>query len=121
MPTPVKYANGSIHDAYKDVEASAEETILSTLPEDLRPTYEAIFRGTGDDADAYLRRLVKAADKISALIKCIDESQAGNAEFRTAEKTTREKVGEMAAQLPEVADFVREFLPSYGSTLDQLL
>lgn len=121
MPTPVKYANGSIHDAYKDVEASAEETILSTLPPDLRPTYEAIFRGTGDETDAYLRRLVKAADKISALIKCIDESQAGNAEFRTAEKTTREKVGEMAAQLPEVADFVREFLPSYGSTLDQLL
>ena len=118
MPTPVKYANRGIRDAYKDVERGAEDT----LPEDLRPTYEAIFRGDpADENDVYLRRLVKAADKISALIKCIDEAQSGNAEFKTAEEGIRTKVDEMAAQMPEVADFVAEFLPSYGKTLDQLL
>lgn len=121
MPTPVKYANDSIRSAYKDVEANAEETLLLTLPADLRPTYEAILHGTDDEDDVYLRDLVKAADKISALIKCIDEAQAGNAEFRTAERSTRSKVDEMAARMPEVADFVRECLPSYGATLDQLL
>jgi len=121
MPTPVKYANDSIRSAYKNVEANAEETLLLTLPADLRPTYEAILHGTDDEDDVYLRDLVKAADKISALIKCIDEAQAGNAEFRTAERSTRSKVDEMAARMPEVADFVREFLPSYGATLDQLL
>lgn len=123
MPTPVKYANGTLRDAYKDVEAQAERTLLDELPADLRPTYEDIFFPT-DDADpneGHLRLLVKAADKLSALIKCVDEAQAGNAEFRTAEAATRTKVDEMAATLPEVADFVREFLPDYGSTLDQLL
>ena len=122
MPTPVKYANRGIRDAYKDVERNAEDTLLDTLPGDLRPTYEAIFRGDpADEDDVYLRRLVKAADKISALIKCVDETQSGNAEFKTAEKGIRAKVDEMAAQMPEVADFVTEFLPSYGKTLDQLL
>ena len=122
MPTPVKYANRGIRDAYKDVERSAEDTLLDTLPEDLRPTYKAIFRGDpADEDDVYLRRLVKAADKISALIKCVDEAQSGNVEFKTAEEGIRAKVDEMAAQMPEVADFVAEFLPSYGKTLDQLL
>lgn len=121
MPTPVKYANGSIRDAYKDVEAHAEDELLDTLPADLRPSYEAIFRSDGSEDDQYLRRLVKAADKISALIKCIDESQAGNAEFATAEATTRATLERMAAELPEVDDFLREFLPPYGSTLDELL
>lgn len=123
MPTPVKYANGTLRDAYKDVEAQAERTLLDELPADLRPTYEDIFF-PADDADpneGHLRLLVKAADKLSALIKCVDEAQAGNAEFRTAEAAARTKVDEMAATLPEVADFVREFLPDYGSTLDQLL
>ena len=84
MPTPVKYANRGIRDAYKDVERGAEDTLLDTLPEDLRPTYEAIFRGDpADENDVYLRRLVKAADKISALIKCIDEAQSGNTERRS--------------------------------------
>lgn len=121
MPTPVKYANGSIRAAYGDVEARAERTLLSSLPDDLRPAYEAIFVADGTEEDAYLRRLVKAADKVSALIKCIDEAQAGNAEFRTAEASIRAKVAEMADELPEVADFMREFLPSFGRTLDQLL
>jgi 5'-deoxynucleotidase len=130
MPTPVKYANGAIREAYKNVEEDAGRQLLSELPDDLRPIYEKIYFAGGEgsaaagepDADeAYLRRLVKAADKISALIKCIEERQAGNAEFVTAEKAVREKVDEMAAELPEVADYLSEFLPPYGSTLDQLL
>lgn len=123
MPTPVKYHDGTIRDAYKAVEQAAEERLLVTLPEDLRPSYEAVFwpgPDAGDD-EAYLRRLVKAADKISALIKCVDEARSGNAEFASAEATTRAAVDRLARELPEVADFVEEFLPSYGATLDDLL
>ncbi|MBM6775166.1 5'-deoxynucleotidase [Olsenella profusa] len=123
MPTPVKYHDGDIRDAYKAVERNAEDRLLATLPDDLRPALEDVFRpaeGAGED-ERYLRRLVKAADKVSALIKCVDERRAGNTEFASAERTCREAVEEMAAELPEVADFVRDFLPSYGATLDELL
>lgn len=121
MPTPVKYHDRRLRDAYKDVEHEAEQTLLAKLPADLRPAYEELFEASSSEDDIYLRRLVKAADKISALIKCIDEAQAGNAEFRTAEATTRASVEDLSGQLPEVHDFVSEFLPSYGSTLDELL
>lgn len=123
MPTPVKYHDGQIRDAYKAVEKNAEERLLATLPEDLRPTFEDVFWPAEDagEEERYLRRLVKAADKISALIKCVDEARSGNAEFSSAEWTCRAAVEEMAAELPEVADFVRDFLPSYGATLDELL
>ena len=121
LPTPVKYHDTAIRDAYKAVEHEAERSLLSKLPDDLRPVYEQIFEAGEGEEDLYLRRLVKAADKISALIKCIEEAQAGNAEFKTAEVTTRERVEEMRAELPEVGDFLDEFLPPYGSTLDELL
>lgn len=123
MPTPVKYHDGGIRDAYKAVERNAEDRLLATLPDDLRPAFEDVFRPAEDagEGELYLRRLVKAADKISALIKCVDERRAGNAEFASAERTCRAAVENMAAELPEVADFVREFLPSYGATLDDLL
>ena len=123
MPTPVKYHDGRIRDAYRAVEKNAEERLLATLPDDLRPTFEDVFWPAEDagEEERYLRRLVKAADKISALIKCVDEARSGNAEFSSAERTCRAAVEEMAAELPEVADFVREFLPSYGATLDELL
>lgn len=134
MPTPVKYHDAAIREAYKAVEAGAETRLLGTLPEDLRGTYATYFSpdegneagvaseavALGDD-EKYLRRLVKAADKISALIKCVDERRAGNTEFANAEATCRASVDAAAAELPEVADFVEEFLPSFGSTLDQLL
>ena len=123
MPTPVKYHDGRIRDAYRAVERGAEERLLDALPEDLRPAFEDVFwpvEGVGDD-ELYLRRLVKAADKVSALIKCVDEARSGNTEFESAEKTCRAAVEEMASELPEVADFMSEFLPSYGATLDELL
>ena len=123
MPTPVKYHDGKIRDAYRAVEKNAEERLLATLPDDLRPEFEDVFwpADGADEEELYLRRLVKAADKVSALIKCVDEARSGNAEFASAELTCRAAVDEMAAELPEVADFVREFLPSYGATLDELL
>ena len=121
MPTPVKYHDTAIRDAYKDVEHEAERSLLAKLPDDLRPVYEQIFDAEETEDDRYLRRLVKAADKLSALIKCIEEAQAGNAEFRAAEATTRARVEELCASLPEARDFVDEFLPPYGSTLDELL
>lgn len=125
MPTPVKYHDAAINEAYKAVEAGAEARLLATLPEDLRGVYGTYFSTDGTDGadgdQAYLRRLVKAADKVSALIKCVDERRSGNAEFASAEDTCRAAVEAAAAELPEVADFVEEFLPSFGSTLDQLL
>lgn len=121
MPTPVKYYNDEILTAYKEVEAVAEDRLLEQLPEDLRGSYEEIFHGTEDPEDIYMRHLVKGADKLSALIKCLEEESAGNTEFRTARESTEKTVQEMCAQYPEMEDFVREFLPSYGNTLDELL
>jgi 5'-deoxynucleotidase len=118
MPTPVKYFNSEIRSAYAKVEEAAAERLISALPDDLRPVYEDILHGNDDE---YLMRLVKAADKISALIKCVDEEHAGNEEFKTAADSTRLAIDTMAIDMPEVADFLREFLPSYGRTLDELL
>ena len=127
MPTPVKYHNREILQAYHEVEEAAAERLLDLLPADLRETYTQILLPEKEDGlsaspeEEYLRRLVKAADKISALIKCIEEEIAGNGEFATAKRTIREAVDEMAAQMPEVGDFCHDFLPAYGSTLDELL
>ncbi len=121
MPTPVKYYTTDLRRAYHEVEAVAEDQLLRMLPEDLRGSFAAIFTPEEDENDQYLRRLVKAADKFSALIKCMEEKEAGNLEFRTAELTTRESIEKMGRELPEVKDFMIEFLPSYGNTLDELI
>ena len=124
MPTPVKYHSRDITQAYKDVEKAAARRLIELLPEDLRGVYEGILLPeTGENAagERYLRSLVKAADKLSALIKCIEEENAGNAEFRTAKQTIRDALREMSEELPEIEDFCREFLPAYGKTLDELL
>ena len=129
MPTPVKYYSETIREAYKEVETVAEQRLLSRLPDDLRPVYRDIFgqgQSSGEAApeekekEAYLRRLVKAADKLSALIKCIEEENAGNTEFRTAKKTILAAVDRLCEELPEVRDFSEECLPPYGHTLDEL-
>ncbi len=121
MPTPVKYYNSDIRDAYKEVEHVAEQRLLWQLPDDLRSAYAEIFNGMDSEEDRYMRRLVKAADKLSALIKCMEETGAGNGEFRTAQRSTQKAVEELAWELPEVKVFLEEFLPPYGSTLDELL
>lgn len=121
MPTPVKYSNKEIRTAYKDVEHHAEEQLTRLLPEDLQESFAQIFEGDGSPEDDYMRHLVKAADKISALIKCIEEETAGNTEFRTAKKTLEQSVAEMRKTYPEAEAFCQEFLPAYGKTLDELL
>ncbi len=122
MPTPVKYGNDRIHDSYKEVEKQAVDRLLKQLPEDLRPHYEAILKETSEDPEEqYMFVLVKAADKLSALIKCMEEKQMQNREFEIAYESTKKKVDEMAEQYPEVRVYMEEFLPSYGEALDTLL
>ena len=121
MPTPVKYYNEEIKHAYKSVERKAEDHLLERLPDDLRPAFSSIFKPDIEDEDEmYMRKLVKAADKLSALIKCIEEERSGNKEFTTAQKSTLKALDKMKEELPEVKDFMDEFLSSYGNTLDEL-
>ncbi len=116
LPTPVKYFNEEIRDAYRQVEGNAVEQLLAQLPQDMRSAYADVLR-----EDEELRPYIKAADKLSALIKCIEEESAGNTEFRTALLSTRQSLETMAETLPEINDFMKEFLPAYGRTLDELL
>ena len=120
MPTPVKYYNPEIKDAYKQVETIAEYKLLEKLPSDLRPAFEEIYKSDNSADDKYLRRLVKAADKLSAYIKCIEEEKAGNTEFSTAKQSVGNAIKKLQEELPEVKDFVEEFLPPYGKTLDEI-
>lgn len=116
MPTPIKYYNENIQDAYKKVEEAAVGRLLAMLPEDLRACYESVF--IPKDEDLYLCKLVKAADKLSALIKCIEERIAGNSEFINAEASISAAIQKM--DLPEVKIFMEEFLPAYEKNLDEL-
>ena len=120
MPTPVKYYNPEIREAYKQVETIAEYKLLEKLPSDLRPAYQEIFKGQMTNEDKEMRKLVKAADKLSAYIKCIEEEKSGNTEFSTAKKTINKSLEKLRLELPEVNDFIEEFIPSYGRTLDEL-
>lgn len=120
MPTPIKYYSESIRKAYKEVEHVAADRLLEKLPQDLTEEYKKIFYGTDEENEIYMRKLVKAADKLSALIKCIEEEKSGNAEFSMAKKSIQKAIDTMGEELPEVAVFCAEFLPSYGKTLDEL-
>ena len=122
MPTPVKYRNERLSGAYKEVEGEAAGELLQTLPDDLRPVLTEAFACRQDDPqDVYLFELVKAADKISAYIKCLEEEASGNAEFRNAAASTLAAIERMREGHPELGDFMDEFLPPYGRTLDELL
>ncbi len=116
MPTPVKYHSEEIRRAYGEVEDMAVEHLVSMLPEELRPEYRALMTmaAPGDEA---LKPIVKAADRISAVIKCVEERQSGNRDFSKAEQTILKSVKEM--KLPEADYFLREFLPSYGLTIEE--
>lgn len=114
LPTPVKYYNAEIKAEYDKVEKMAEEKLLSYLPEDLRGYYAPLFSKTEEDKELWV--VVKAADKLSALIKCIEERQMGNSDFTEAEKSTLQAVHDMA--LPEAEEFISEFLSAYHLTLD---
>lgn len=114
LPTPVKYHNPEIQSAYKKVEAGAAERLLSLLPPELHPSYQLLLSGT--DPEVY--ELVKAADKLSAYVKCLEERKAGNMEFQAAEKQTFAALQEL--KLPELSYFMEQFLPAFSLTLDEL-
>ncbi len=116
MPTPIKYYNSEIKSEYDKVEKMAEQKMLSYLPDDLKEHYRPLFSKTEEEGELW--ELVKAADKLSALIKCIEERQMGNTDFSEAEKSTLRAVHDM--QLPEAEEFLREFFPSYSLTIDHI-
>ena len=116
MPTPVKYYNKKIRECYGEIERAAQEALLETLPEDLREDYRPLL---APDETADLWKLVKAADKISALIKCKEEARSGNREFEKAEQATLQALREM--DCPEANLFLEEFLGSFDLVLDSVL
>ena len=116
LPTPVKYYSPAIRDAYKAVEQEATLRLLSTLPEDLQSSYRGLLEC--EERDPHTYAYIKAADKISAWIKCVEEGKSGNLEFRNAEAQLSATIRAIA--LPEVRDFMQEFASAYGYTLDEL-
>lgn len=114
LPTPIKYYNPAIRDAYRQVEAVAAGRLLDMLPEELRGAYEPLLR----EEDPEVREIVKAADKLSAYIKCVEELGAGNTEFGDAARETLSALKAMG--LPEVDWFLERFGEAFGLTLDGL-
>ncbi|HXV80074.1 MAG TPA: 5'-deoxynucleotidase [Candidatus Binatia bacterium] len=116
LPAPVKYFNPEIKNAYKEIEAAAARRLLDMIPEALRTDYRRLF--FAEEADQQSCELVKAADKLCAYLKCLEEISAGNQEFAKAEKALRASVEEI--DLPEVRYFLDTFVPSFKLTLDEL-
>ena len=114
MPTPIKYDNPEIRDAYKMVEAVAEQKLLSMLPPELRVEYEEIIT----IPDPEVHALVKAADKLSAYLKCVEELKAGNLEFKKAKEQTYAALCQNP--VPSLNYFMEHFLSGFELTLDEL-
>ena len=115
LPTPIKYFNERITSAYKDLEGIANEQLLGKVPDELAAIYRPMLSPEGDSLE---RKLVKAADKLSAYIKCIEELKSGNREFQMASETISADIE--AFELPAVQYFAEHFLPSFRLTLDEL-
>ena len=114
MPTPIKYYNPEIKAAYKQVERIAGERLLDMLPQQLQPFYEPVLL----ESDEEVAPIVKAADKLSAYIKCVEEQKAGNTEFESAAKQTM--VSMKAMEREELNWFIEQCLPAFSLNLDQL-
>ena len=114
LPTPIKYYNKQIRSVYEEIEDNATEQLLSYLPEDMREAYRPLFGKTEEEAELW--SLVKCADKLSALIKCMEERQMGNFDFSSAEESTLNAV--KALGVPEAEVFLDEFIPAFNLTLD---
>lgn len=115
LPTPIKYHDRLITDAYRRVETIANEKLVAMLPPELQGAFEPLLTGQTQEQ---LHPLVKAADKISAYIKCIEERKAGNNEFLSAEKQTLDAIH--AYGLPEAEYFLEHFIPAFEKNLDEL-
>ncbi len=116
LPTPVKYYNDEIRSSYAKIEQAAEEALLNALPEDLRDDFLPLLK---PDTTRPEYKLMKAADKISALIKCVEERNGGNREFSHAEEATREAIRALGCE--EANIFLDEFLGGYEMVLDTIL
>ncbi len=114
LPTPVKYHNDELRGAYRRLEDVSADRLLSLLPDDLQPAFSPYLK----QAPGYEHDVVKAADRISAYIKCLEEKRAGNREFDYAAENVRKSID--AVNLPEVKDFLNDFLPAFEMTLDEL-
>ncbi len=115
MPTPVKYFRPEMRELYGGLEQEAKDRLLATLPEPLREAYRPLVDA---DESTLAWKLVKAADRISAYLKCMEETARGNMEFRRAMEG---KYGElMTSPIPAVQVFMREIVPVYGKSLDEL-
>lgn len=110
MPTPVKYHDDNMISAYKSIEKGAVNTLVAALPEDMQPEYRSLLENEGD--------LVKAADKLAAYIKCLEELKTGNSEFRSAADSTLKKLHSL--NMPEVEYFLDNFIEAFSLTLDEL-
>ena len=111
MPTPIKYYNDEIKGAYKQIEAAAEKQLIQMLPDDFKEDFSGIYNPPED-----IKKLVKAADKISALIKCVEELSQGNREFASARRATERSIREMG--LAAADEFMEKYLPAYELPLD---
>ena len=115
LPTPIKHNNPLIKTEFHRLENMARERLLTMLPEDMRGSYQELINADETTAEW---RIVKAADKMSAYIKCLEEKKAGNSEFEDAGDSTYESIRRI--DLPEVQDFVDEFIPGFGMSLDEI-
>lgn len=113
MPTPIKYYDADIKSAYKNIEAAAEQKLISLLPQDLKEDFAPIY-----SPDEQTKKIIKAADKISALIKCIEETVSGNREFEAAKESTIKAIKEL--NLPEADIFLEEFIDSFYLPIDDM-
>lgn len=114
LPTPVKYFTSELQDAYHRVEDAASQKLLGMLPDALRPAYEPLLLEDSPE----IRRIVKAADKLCAYIKCVEELSVGNQEFSDAARVTAAALDEM--KMEEVSWFLEHFGQAFGLTLDGL-
>lgn len=115
MPTPVKYFTEDLHDKYKEIEDKARRRLLETLPDELKDTYRPYILDMENDP---LWPLAKAADTLSAYLKCAEEIQVGNSEFEEAFRTTENKLKNL--HLKEVDWFLEHFAGSFALTLDEM-
>lgn len=118
MPTPVKYFKPELREAYQEAEDEANSRLLAMLPPDMREHYLAYFSKAATAEEQAIHEIVKAADKLAAYIKCVEEIRQGNPEFKAAKDQCWQKVVHM--DLPELEFFCNTYLPAFELTLDEL-
>lgn len=113
MPTPIKYYNPQIKTVYKDIENIAANKLITMLPDYMKEKFKPVYFCE----DEKINKIVKAADKISAYIKCLEEMKMGNSEFAVASKSIKKTIDQM--DMPCVNVFMEEFIPSFSLSLDE--